>query len=136
MLTAHRGLPTARLFNDLDRAALGEIVTVSVLDRVISYQVVDVTVVEPDATEAIWPDPDRDLLTLVTCTPLGINSHRILVTAERITPTPPQQAEAAAEDPDLPGFPWWAVWFGAAVLVVAGYVWWSGRPPRSGSRSG
>ena len=135
VLTAHRGLPTSRLFNDLDRAALGDTVTVTVLDRVISYRVIDVTVVEPDASEAIWPEPDRDLITLVTCTPLGINTHRILVTAERITPTPPQQAEAAAADPELPGFPWWAVWLGAGVLVVAGYVWWSGRGPAPGSSS-
>ncbi len=135
VLTAHRGLPTSRLFNDLDRAALGDTVTVTVLDRVISYRVIDVTVVEPDASEAIWPEPDRDLITLVTCTPLGINTHRILVTAERITPTPPLQAEAAAADPELPGFPWWAVWLGAGVLVVAGYVWWSGRGPAPGSSS-
>lgn len=136
VLTAHRGLPSATLFNDLDRAEIGDTITISVLDRVLSYRVVEFEVIEPDATEAIWPTPDRDLLTLITCTPLGINSHRILVTAERITPTPPQQATAASEDPHLPGFPWWAVTFGAAVLLLLGYVWsgWAASAPQRPGR--
>ena len=58
--------------------------------------------IQPDETEAILADPDRDLVTLVTCTPLGINSHRILVTAERITPTPAKEIAAAAAKPELP----------------------------------
>lgn len=128
VLTAHRGLPTATLFNELDRAEIGDTFTLSVIDEVLSYRVVDTQVIEPDETEQILADPDRDLVTLVTCTPLGINTHRILVTAERITPTPAEDIEAAERTPDLPGFPWWAVAFGAAVIVVAVYLWWSGSP--------
>lgn len=86
VLTAHRGLPEATLFNDLDQAQTGDTFSVVVLNEVITYQVVDVQVIDPDQTEAIIADPDRDLITLVTCTPLGINSHRILVTGERISP--------------------------------------------------
>ncbi len=130
VLTAHRGLPTATLFNELNRAAKGDIITVSVLDQVLSYRVVESRVIEPHETEAIRADPDRDLLTLVTCTPLGVNSHRILVTAERIVPTPQKEIAAAEAAPDLPGFPWWAVVLGAVVVFVVVYVWWSGYPSK------
>lgn len=131
VLTAHRGLPTATLFNDLNKAAVGDIITVSVLEQAISYRVVESRVIEPHQTEAVLPDPDRDLITLVTCTPLGVNSHRILVTAERITPTPEDQAKAAEALPDLPGFPWWAVILGAVIVFVVVYVWRSGYPPKN-----
>ena len=127
VLTAHRGLPTATLFNELDRAAVGDTVTVSVLNEVFTYRVVETKVIEPDQTAEILPDPDHDLLTLVTCTPLGINSHRILVTAERVTPTPIEDVKAAQQVPDLPGFPWWAVIFGSAVVGLGWYVVRSGR---------
>lgn len=132
VLTAHRGLPDATLFNDLDQAEVGDTFTVSVLDDVLAYEVVDVEVVEPDETQAILAVPDRDLVTLVTCTPLGINSHRILVTAERVEPTPIDDIEAASAVPDLPGFPWWAVILSATLLLLAGYVWRSGydKPAR------
>lgn len=126
VLTAHRGLPSATLFNDLNKAAVGDIFTVSVLDQVLSYQVIETFVIEPDETEAIFADPERDLITLVTCTPLGINSHRILVTAERITPTPQDQVVAATEAPNLPGFPWWTVILGGVVAGLSVYIWKSG----------
>lgn len=133
VLTAHRGLPTATLFNELNRAAKGDVITVSVLDQVLSYRVIESRVIEPHETEAILPDPDRDLLTLVTCTPLGVNSHRILVTAERITPTPTEEIAAAEAAPDLPGFPWWAVILAVVIVFVVVYVWRSGYPPKKAS---
>lgn len=126
VLTAHRGLPTATLFNELDRAAVGDTITVSVLTEVFTYRVVETQVIEPDETTKILPEFDRDLLTLVTCTPLGINSHRILVTGERVTPTPTEEIEAAQAVPDLPGFPWWAVIYGSAVVGLGWYVVRSG----------
>lgn len=127
VLTAHRGLPTATLFNELDRAAVGDTVTVSMLNEVFTYRVIETKVIEPDETAEILPDPDRDLLTLVTCTPLGVNSHRILVTAERITPTPIEDVRAAQQLPGLPGFPWWAAILGSAVVGLGWYVVRSGR---------
>ncbi|HHW83367.1 MAG TPA: sortase, partial [Actinomycetales bacterium] len=100
-------------------------------DQVLSYQVIEMLVIEPDETEAIFADPTRDLITLVTCTPLGINSHRILVTAERVTPTPQDQLETAFEPPDLPGFPWWTVILGGVVTGLSVYVWRAGyQAPR------
>lgn len=134
VLTAHRGLPSATLFNDLDDAKVGDTFTVSTIGHVVTYRVVETQVVEPNETEAILADPDRDLLTLVTCTPLGVNSHRILVNAERITPTPVEEIQAAAAPPEIPGFPWWAVIAGAVLIVNLVYVWRSGYPRKVASR--
>lgn len=129
VLTAHRGLPRATLFNELDKAAIGDTFTLSVMGEVLTYQVVESQVIEPSETHAILADPDRDLVTLVTCTPLGINTHRILVTAERITPTPIADIEAAQAVPTLPGFPWWAVVLAAVVIGIGLYIWRSGYLP-------
>lgn len=93
VLTAHRGLPESTLFTHLDKAKKGDIFTISVLDQVFSYRVIDQITIEPSDTEALFADPEKDLVTLITCTPLGINTHRILVTAERVIPTPQSELD-------------------------------------------
>lgn len=128
VLTAHRGLPSAELFNNLDRVRVGDTFTIEVFGEVLSYRVIDTRVVEPDQTESLFPQVGRDLVTLVTCTPLGINTHRILVTGERITPTPIADIENAGRSPEIPGFPWWAVGLAAGIAAIATYLWWAGRP--------
>lgn len=133
VLTAHRGLPSATLFNDLDESRIGDTFSVAVLDQVITYRVVDIQVIDPTDTEILLPNPDRDLLTLVTCTPLGVNSHRIIVTGERLLPTPESDVLNAGDRPELPGFPWWAIVLGGTVLGGGSYVWWSGRPRKPAS---
>ena len=130
VLTAHRGLATATMFTDLNQAQIGDTFTLEVLGEVLTYRVVDYTVVDPDQTETLRAVPGQDLVTLVTCTPLGINTQRILVTAERVTPTPPTEIEKAGNPPDIPGFPWWAVLLGVTLVGTVGYVWWSGYPAR------
>ncbi len=130
VLTGHRGLATSELFTHLDRVADGDTFTIEVFGEVVTYRVVETLVVEPDDTQSLLIQPGRDLLTLVTCTPLGINSHRILVTGERLIPTPRVDIESAGRSPEVPGFPWWMVGAGAALVGAAGYVWLSGRPPR------
>lgn len=127
VLTAHRGLPSADLFNRLDEVEEGDTFTIEVFGEVLKYRVFDTRVVEPDETESLYPVYGRDLVTLVTCTPLGINSHRILVTGERVTPTPIEDIENAGSVPDIPGFPWWAVGLGGGVLLLSAYVWRMGR---------
>lgn len=128
VLTAHRGLPSAELFNNLDRVKVGDRFVVEVFGEVLTYRVTDTRVVEPDETESLYPVRGKDLVTLVTCTPLGINSHRILVTGERVTPTPPADIRQAGKAPDIPGFPWWAVGLGAGTAALALYIWYAGRP--------
>jgi len=131
VLTGHRGLAEAELFNNLDKLEIGDTFTIEVFGEVLTYQVMQTQVVQPNETETLFPQRGMDLVTLVTCTPLGINSHRILVTGERILPTPVRELDAAGERPTIPGFPWWALGLGGAVAAGGAYVWWSSRSPAS-----
>ncbi|UUX35105.1 class C sortase [Fundicoccus culcitae] len=83
-LTAHRGLPTAQLFRQLDRLATGDIFYVTNLYETLAYQVDQIKVVEPNAIEAIQVIEGGDYLTLLTCTPYMVNSHRLLVRGVRV----------------------------------------------------
>ena len=127
VLTGHRGLADAELFTHLDAVSVGDTFTIEVFGQVLTYRVTGTTVVDPSDTETLYPVRGKDLVTLVTCTPLGINSQRILVTGERVTPTPVEELQHAGEVPDVPGFPWWAVVLASAVLVLTVYVWLMGR---------
>ncbi|GIG40555.1 class C sortase [Cellulomonas phragmiteti] len=128
VLTAHRGLATAELFTHLDRVKVKDTFVLEVFGEVLTYRVIDTRVVEPTDGESLFPVEGRDLVTLVTCTPLGVNSHRILVTGERVIPTPQDDLDGAGESPEIPTFPWWVL-VATGVLVTAGvYVWLSGRP--------
>lgn len=84
VLSAHRGLPSARLFTDLDRVKVGDTFTITVLNRLLTYEVDQILIVEPEDVAALAIDPERDDCTLVTCTPYGINSHRLLVRGRRV----------------------------------------------------
>lgn len=135
VLTGHRGLAESELFTHLDRLAVGDTFTIEVFGQVLTYRVGETKVVDPSDTETLYPVRGKDLVTLVTCTPLGINSQRILVTGERVTPTPARDLAHAGARPDIPGFPWWVVVIGAAVAVLTLYVWWMGHAPRRVTRS-
>lgn len=83
-LSAHRGLPSARLFTDLDELELGDIFMLHILDETLTYEVDQIKIVLPYETDELMVQEGRDLCTLVTCTPYGINSHRMLVRGTRI----------------------------------------------------
>lgn len=131
VLTAHRGLASATLFDNLNRLEPGDNFTIEVAGEVLTYRVFETHVVDPDDTKTIEPRAGKDLVTLVTCTPLGINTHRILVTGERILPTPSEDIDAAGEDPDIPGFPWWALILGTGLVGAGIFVWRTGLPARN-----
>lgn len=126
VLTAHRGLANATMFSNLDKVKVGDTFTVEVFGEVLTYQVRETKVVDPEDTDTLLSVAGKDLVTLVTCTPLGINSHRILVTGERVTPTPIKDIQAAGADPTIPGFPWWALMYGGGLVLVSAYVWRAG----------
>ena len=84
LLSAHRGLPHARLFTDLDKMEIGDVFTFTVLDRVVTYQVDQIKVIRPDEIDDVRIIEGEDHCTLLTCTPYGINSHRLLVRGTRI----------------------------------------------------
>ena len=84
VLSGHRGLPSARLFTDLDRLVVGDRFRLGVLDQVLTYEVDQILIVEPQDTEALLIEEGKDLCTLVTCTPYSINTHRLLVRGHRV----------------------------------------------------
>ncbi len=84
VLSGHRGLPSAKLFTNLDQLVEGDTFVLRVLDEVLTYQVDQILIVEPDETDALKAEKGKDLCTLVTCTPYGVNSHRLLVRGHRI----------------------------------------------------
>lgn len=84
VVSGHRGLPSARLFTDLDQLMVGDIFMLHVLDEVLTYEVDQIKIVEPQMTEDLLIQQGKDLVTLVTCTPYGVNSHRMLVRGHRV----------------------------------------------------
>lgn len=84
VLSAHRGLPSAKLFTNLDKLVNGDIFTIRILDKTFTYQVDQILIVLPHETDNLNIVPGEDYCTLVTCTPYGINTHRMLVRGKRI----------------------------------------------------
>ena len=130
VLSGHRGLATAKLFTDLDQLEVGDQFYLHVLDQVLAYEVDQVLVVTPDQVDALAIVEGEDLVTLVTCTPYAVNTHRMLVRGHRVEYVPyeertPVQAAAAFE-------PWQlAVAGGVIVLVLlAVYIAVTRRPSR------
>lgn len=122
VLSGHRGLPSARLFTDLDKLEAGDVFSLHVLGEEITYQVDQILVVEPHETEELMIVEGKDLCTLVTCTPYGINSHRLLVRGHRVetvTETAPTRltADAIRVEPTL------VVPFAAVPVLVGLLVW-------------
>lgn len=84
VLSGHRGLPSARLFTDLDKLTEGDTFALRILHETLTYEVDQILIVEPHELDALEIDPEKDYCTLVTCTPYGINSHRLLVRGHRV----------------------------------------------------
>ena len=84
VVSAHRGLPTAVLFTHLDRMEIGDTFYFTILDRVITYEVDQIRIVEPNDTSLIRIEEGKDYCTMLTCTPYGINSHRLLVRGHQV----------------------------------------------------
>lgn len=84
VISGHRGLPSARLFTDINRLSEGDIFTIRVLNETLTYEVDKIHIVEPQDTEALEIVEGMDYCTLMTCTPYGVNSHRLLVRGHRI----------------------------------------------------
>lgn len=84
VVSGHRGLPSAKLFTDIDKLAVGDYFMMNVLDEVLTYEVDQIRIVLPDETDDLLIEEGKDLCTLVTCTPYGINSHRLLVRGHRV----------------------------------------------------
>lgn len=84
VVSGHRGLPRAKLFTDLDKLAVGDLFVMRILDEILTYEVDQILIVDPHVTENLLIEEGKDYCTLVTCTPYGINSHRLLVRGHRV----------------------------------------------------
>lgn len=97
VISAHRGLPSARLFSDLDRLNVGDTFTITILDEILTYEVEEINIVLPTEVSKLAITSGNDYVTLMTCTPYGINSHRLLVRAHRIETVYPHNVKVAAD---------------------------------------
>ncbi len=97
VISAHRGLPSARLFTDIDQLTENDTFRITVLDEVLDYEVDEIATVLPYETDRLAAVPDKDLVTLMTCTPYGINTHRLLVRAHRIDSETPHVAKVPTD---------------------------------------
>ena len=99
VITAHRGLPAAKLFTDLDQLQEGDRFYLHVLDRTLAYEVESVEVVEPTETRSLAIQSGEDLVTLVTCTPYGVNTDRLLVHGHRVAYEEAEETTDVAKHP-------------------------------------
>ena len=99
VLSAHSGMASSKLFSDIDQLAVGDVFYIHVLGDTLAYKVDAINTVLPTDTSLLQIEEGKDYVTLVTCTPFGINTHRLLVRGHRIPYTPEQEATAAAEKP-------------------------------------
>lgn len=116
VLTGHSGLPEARFFTDLNKLVPGDLVKISVLGRELFYEVTGSETIAPTDIGGLGIVPGVDMVSLVTCTPIGINTDRLVVNAVRIDPPTGDDAFASAESAPWP-MPWWALLAGLAVAV-------------------
>ena len=133
VISAHTGLASKAMFTDLDKLEMGDHFYIYILDEVLAYEVNDIAVVEPQDTEKLKIVPGEDLATLVTCTPYGINSHRLLVQGVRVPYVPEEQAL----DPDEKESGFW-VWcrrgFIASVVILAAVALILMKPEKKGRK--
>ena len=94
VLSAHRGLPSATLFTDLDKVQIGDDFFLIILGEYLAYEVDQIEVVEPDDTSLLQVEDGQDLCTLITCTPYGVNTERLMVRGHRVEYTPTLLADA------------------------------------------
>lgn len=121
VLSTHRGLPEAKLFTNLDKMEIGDEFYIHIFDRTLAYKVDQIKVVEPDNTTYLKPEEGKDYVTLLTCTPYGINSHRLLVRGVRT-----EYIEEAAEQTPVKVIRWEGYLAAAAgalalILIIRAY---------------
>ena len=132
VLSTHTGLRSATLFDRLSDVKVGDMFYVDVYGETLAYEVTSIDVITPDQIEALAPVPGKDLVTLMTCTPYAVNSHRLLVTGERIPYNPATDPAATTTTPGPVEFilntitplPWYMRLMGAASLgaLITGIV--------------
>ena len=114
VLTGHTGLTHAGMFNDLVKLELEDEFFLQILDETLAYKISEIHIVLPDDISKLHREGDKDKVTLITCTPYGVNSHRLLVTAERI---PFKEPMPTAQEEREVNFPWWIVFLIIGIIT-------------------
>ena len=139
VLTGHSGLAGQRMFSDLNKLKIGDVFYLKILDETLAYMVLDINTVLPEDTSKLTVDPNRDSVTLVTCTPYGVNTHRLLVRGERIEYETAVSIVEDTPEEELPASTWKeeylrGICFGclgvAGVTTVFGLLWLRPKKPR------
>ncbi len=123
-LSGHRGLPSAKLFTDLDLLQIGDVFAVHVYNETLYYEVDQIKVVLPEETSDLVPEEGQDYCTLVTCTPYGVNTHRLLVRGTRIFPA--DISEVTSDVQAVPSIAL-AAGVGAVLSAIIGLFYWIRR---------
>ena len=128
VLSAHSGMASSKLFSDIDQLAVGDTFYIHVLGEALAYKVDAINTVLPTDTSLLQIEEGKEFVTLVTCTPFGVNTHRLLVRGHRIPYTPEQATAAAVEKPaasswTLHYFTGLTIGLGAMVVIGSGYFW-------------
>ena len=121
VISAHRGLPSAAMFTDLDQLEIGDHFYISVLNETLCYEVEQILVVEPEDTSALDVAEGMDLVTLVTCTPYGVNTQRLLVRGRRV-PYTQETMEQEAEMPVRSVYTNYALWIIGGLVITALFI--------------
>lgn len=122
VISAHRGLPSAALFTDLDKLGKGEHFLIHVLDDTLCYEVDKITVVEPEQTKDLSVESGQDLVTLLTCTPYGVNSHRLLVRGHRVPYDPKALDDEKVPLSDMSLHTSYLLWVIVGIAVTALFI--------------
>ena len=121
VITAHRGLPSARLFTDLDKVKVGDIFYITNIKETLAYKVDQILTVEPDNFDPVLVSQGHDYATLLTCTPYMINSHRLLVRGERIA-LPEKEEKKAKKINRYKKYYWFIISAGLVLLILLCYL--------------
>ena len=122
VISAHRGLPSASLFTDLDKLGEGDHFLLHILDDTLCYEVDQIKVVEPEDTSALGVEKGQDLVTLLTCTPYGVNSHRLLVRGHRVPYEPAALADEKIPLGNMSFHTSYLLWVIVGILVTGGFT--------------
>lgn len=120
VISGHTGLPSAKLLTDLDEMKIGDYFYIKVLNETLAYQVVDIHSVEPYDTSDLKPVKGKDYLTIITCTPYGVNTHRLLVKGERVPYTEEEEVDESYTITTTIGLQ--SVGWGVVIGVIGGVV--------------
>ena len=132
VISAHRGLPSAKLFTDIDQLVEDDTFTITILDEVLTYEIDQIETILPSDTEKLRIQQDMDCVTLMTCTPYGINTHRLLVRGRRIDTVYPRNVRVPADAVMVDDMTVWSAIVVFVLLLLL--IWWFISEKLRGSR--